>query len=100
MFNKLLANLPFNPSLVTQISFYGKRLKQESSVRRLGFGFVALALAIQIFAVVAPPQASVQASSNDIISGGFNGSDPKANLINIVFTDNSDGVHTGYQALY
>lgn len=71
MLNKLLANLPFNPSLIGQVSFYANRLKQETSIRRLGFLFMALALAVQIFAVVAPPQPSLASSSNDMISGGF-----------------------------
>ena len=70
MFNKLLKNLPFNPSLINQVSFYAKRLRQESSIRRLGFLFIALTFAVQLFAVVAPPQASVQASGNDLIEGG------------------------------
>lgn len=70
MFNKLIKNLPFNPSLINQVSFYAQRLKAESSVRRLGFIFIALAFLVQLFAVMAPPQPSVQASSNDMINGG------------------------------
>ena len=71
MFNRLLANLPFNPSLVAQISFYGQRMRREASIRRLGFLFVALAFAVQFFAVVSPPQASLAASNNDLVNGGF-----------------------------
>lgn len=71
MLNKLLSNLPFNPSLIGQVAFYGKRLKQESSVRRVGFVFMALTLFVQMFAVIAPPQPSVAASGNDIVPGGF-----------------------------
>ncbi len=71
MFNKLLANLPFNPSLINQISFYGKRLRQESSVRRLGLVFIALALMLQFFIVLSPSQPSLAVSSNDLVNGGF-----------------------------
>lgn len=71
MLNRLLSNLPFNPSLIGQVAFYSKRLKQESSVRRLGFMFMALTLFVQMFAVIAPPTPSLAASGNDIISGGF-----------------------------
>ena len=71
MFNKLLANLPYNPSLIAQISFYGKRLRQESSVRRLGFIFVTLAIIVQLFAVISPPQSSLAVSNNDLVNGGF-----------------------------
>lgn len=71
MFNRLLTNLPFNPSLIGQVAFYGKRLKQETSVRRLGFLFMLLTLLVQMFAVIAPPKPSLASSGNDIIQGGF-----------------------------
>lgn len=72
MINRLLTNLPFNPSLINQVAFYGKRLKKETSVRRLGFLFMALTFFVQLFAVIAPPAPSVGASGNDIVPGGFN----------------------------
>jgi PKD domain len=71
MFKKLISNLPFNPSLLGTVAFYTKRLKQEQSIRRLGFGFMALAMFIQMFAVIAPPQKSL-AFSNDYIVNGLN----------------------------
>jgi uncharacterized repeat protein (TIGR01451 family) len=71
MFNKLLRNLPFNPSLIQQVSFYAKRLRKEASIRRLGVIFVVLAMAVQLFAVIAPPQPSLAVSGNDLIPGGF-----------------------------
>ena len=71
MFNRLLRNLPFNPSLIDQVSFYGKRLRKENSLRRIGFGFVALAMVVQIFGFVTPSEASNQCSSNDVIRCGF-----------------------------
>lgn len=71
MFNKLLNNLPFNPSLIDQVSFYAKRLKRESSFRRLGFIFIALAMVIQLIAVVSPPKQSLASSNNDLINGGI-----------------------------
>jgi hypothetical protein len=69
MFKKLISNLPFNPSLLGQVSFYAKRLKAEESIRRMGFGFMALAMFIQMFAVLAPPQKSLANSANNIING-------------------------------
>jgi hypothetical protein len=69
MFKKLISNLPFNPSLLGQVSFYAKRLHQEESIRRLGFGFMALAMFIQVFAVMAPPQKSLAYSNDYIING-------------------------------
>jgi len=74
MFRKLISNLPFNPSLLSTVSFYAKRLKQEESIRRIGFGFMALAMFVQMFAVIAPPQKSF-ALSNDYIVNGLNSRD-------------------------
>lgn len=71
MFNKLLSNLPFNPSLIDQVSFYSKRLRKESGIRRVGLIFVAMTMLIQIFAIVSPTEASNQCSSNDVIRCGF-----------------------------
>ncbi len=71
MFRKLISNLPFNPSLLDTVSFYARRVKQEESLRRIGFGFMGLAMFIQVFAVMAPPEPTLAASDNDIIRGGF-----------------------------
>lgn len=71
MFYKLLSNLPFNPSLINQVAFYAKRLRQESSIRRMGFIMLALTMLIQLFAVISPAQPSLAQTNNDIIPGGF-----------------------------
>lgn len=71
MFKKLLSNLPFNPSLIGQVSFYAQRVKRESSVRRVGLVFLVLAMGVQILAAAAPAQATLTGSSNDIIRDGF-----------------------------
>ena len=71
MFKKLLSNLPFNPSLITQVSFYAKRMRQETVTRRAGFMFMALTMVVQFFAVIVPPQPSLASSGNDIIPGGI-----------------------------
>lgn len=71
MFNKLLSNLPFNPSLIDQVAFYHRRLRAEASIRRIGFVFVALAFIVQMFAFMSPPQPTLARSGNDLIEGGF-----------------------------
>ncbi len=71
MINRLLRNLPFNPSLIDQVSFYGKRLRKENSLRRIGFGFIAVAMVVQMFGFISPTEASNQCSSNDVIRCGF-----------------------------
>lgn len=70
MFRKLISNLPFNPSLINQVSFYGKRLHQEQSIRRIGLGLVALAMFLQMFAVLSPPEQSYARVGNDIVPNG------------------------------
>jgi uncharacterized repeat protein (TIGR01451 family) len=70
MFNKLLSNLPFNPSLINQVGFYAQRLKQEASIRRLGLILVVLTMCLQLFAVLSPSQPSLAASTNDLLYGG------------------------------
>ncbi len=72
MYKKLLSNLAFNPSLIGQVSFYAQRLHKEAALRRAGFVMLALAMVLQTFAVISPPQSSLQASPNtDLINGGF-----------------------------
>lgn len=71
MFKKLLSNLPFNPSLIGEVSFYAKRMHSEEAIRRTGLVFVVLAMLVQIFAVVSPPEPTLAESNNDIVRGGF-----------------------------
>lgn len=71
MFKKLISNLPFNPSLINQVSFYAKRLHKESYIRKTGFILLVLAMFVQLFAVLSPPQATMASSNNDMINGGF-----------------------------
>ncbi len=71
MFQKLLTNLPFTPSLIGKVSFYTKRLKKETFVRRLGVLFIIAAFGVQIFAMISPAEPSLAASSNDLHYGGF-----------------------------
>ncbi len=69
--NRLLSNLPFNPGLIGQVTFYANRLHKEESVRRIGLVMTALALVIQMFAVIAPAKPTLAAAnSNDIVYGG------------------------------
>lgn len=69
MFRKLISNLPFNPSLLNQVAFYAQRVKQEESLRRIGFVFIALTLIVQSFAVIAPPEKSLAYSNDYIVNG-------------------------------
>lgn len=70
-FKKLLSNLPFNPSLADQVSFYAKRLRREEKTRQLGAIVLGLAVLVQLFAVISPPEPTLARSANDILEGGF-----------------------------
>jgi len=62
MFRKLVSNLPFSPALVGQLGFYARRLSTEQVTRRLGLIFTVLAIAVQTFAIIKPPEQSIAAS--------------------------------------
>lgn len=69
MFKRLVSNLPYNPSLISQVTFYSKRIKQERFIRRLGFIAIAITMTFQALVVISPPERSLAASSNHIING-------------------------------
>lgn len=71
MFEKLLANLPYNPGLTKQIGFYVRRMKREEAIRRTGLVFIVLAFMVQFFAFISPPQQTTAYSSSDMVNGGI-----------------------------
>lgn len=71
MYKKLISNLPFNPSLIGQVSFYARRVHQEERVRQIGMLFMIISLFVQVFAVIIQPEPSLASSNNDIVPGGF-----------------------------
>ena len=75
MFRKLVSNLPFNPSLIGELSFYYRRMRREERLRQIGMIFIVLSFVIQSFAFFAPPEPTLAYSDNDIIKGGFQNRD-------------------------
>ncbi len=71
MFKELVSNLPYNPSLIRQLSFYARRVHREEGLRRTGLVFIVLAMFVQIFAVISPPEPTLAESPNDMVRGGF-----------------------------
>ncbi len=92
MFKKLISNLPFNPGLFDQVSFYAERMRADASIRRVGFGFIALAFAVQSAAVLFPAQKSLATSPNDIL----NGLTTKSSLLN-AWDNNTGNVRAIYR---
>jgi len=80
MFKKLISQLTINPSTINQFKFYSKRLRQETKLRRLSLIFFVLAFLIQFFVFINPPQATIAASPNDLVNGGFSSASEAANF--------------------
>lgn len=71
MFEKLLSVLPYNPGIAHQMSFYGRRMREEAGIRRVGLIFMVLTFMVQFFAVLSPPQVTSASDSNDLVAGGI-----------------------------
>lgn len=98
MFRKLLSNLPFNPSLINQVSFYARRMHHEERLRRTGLVLVVLSVFVQLFAVLSPIEASNQCSTNDIIRCGIGTSNPKERLLQVL--RDGDGFTRDHKAIF
>lgn len=83
MFRKLVSNLPFSPQMLSQLSFYGKRLSRENATRKLVVVFAIMAMVVQFFGFVAPAERTNASSTNDVVRGGITGptADPKTNML-------------------
>lgn len=75
MFRKLVSNLPYSPTLISDVGFYAKRLKQENVTHRTTLIFVTLALIVQSVAVFSPPESANASSEQDLIRGGVSSLD-------------------------
>jgi fimbrial isopeptide formation D2 family protein len=69
MFKKIVTNLPFHPTLLGDLGYYLRRVRQEQAIRRLGLIFVSLALLVQLFAFLSPVKSSIAYNTGDIIYG-------------------------------
>ena len=98
MFDNLLSALPYNPSIIHQLSFYAKRIRKEKAVRKVGIVFIVLAFLIQFFAFVSPPQPTLAYSPNDLVNGGFSNAQEAYNACAANLKDNvaTNGSPVGY----
>lgn len=69
MFRKLVSNIPFQPAVLGQVVFYLHRMRQEESLRRVGFVLTALVVVVQMFAIMSPAKPSLATNAADIIYG-------------------------------
>lgn len=98
MFKKIVSNLAFNPSMVAALGFYSERLKQERSIRRLGFVFIAMTMVLQMIVVASPPQPSLAASPNHILDGlsEYNSFNYNKNFLLQAWDNNTQGIREIY----
>ena len=95
MFRKLVSNLSFSPALITQVSVYAHRLRQEEVTRRMTVVFVVLALVMQSLAVFFPPDSANAASEQDLIRGGVQDLDD----LLVRYDNNTDDIKDIYTTL-
>jgi uncharacterized repeat protein (TIGR01451 family) len=85
MFDKLLTNIALRTGSLETLREFQSRESRQRALRGFGVTFLCMALVIQAFAFVAPPQSQAAASTNDLIPNGFSSksklvSDCNANL--------------------
>lgn len=71
VFRKLVANLPFSPSLIREVGVYANKLRREDTTRRIAAIVFTLAIIVQSLAIVSPPESANASSDQDIIRGGI-----------------------------
>ncbi|RYF29228.1 MAG: hypothetical protein EOO17_02235 [Chloroflexi bacterium] len=95
MFRKLVSNLSFSPALITQVSFYAKRLRKEEVTRRMTIVFAVLALVMQSLAVFSPPESANASSEQDLVRGGITNTTELLEL----YDKNTDDIKDIYSAV-
>lgn len=78
MFKQIVSSLSMTPQAASQLTFYARRLKQESVTRFFSAFAAILLVVLQIVTVVSPASASNSSSVNDLIPGGYHN---KADLL-------------------
>lgn len=87
MFRKLVSNIAFSPSLVSELKPYAERVNKELVIRRVSLLCMSVALIIHLLVVLFPAKPTLTASGNDII---FGGADKTPSGIIASYTANAD----------
>lgn len=58
MFRKIVTELAFSPTLVGNLGYYIKTLRNEASKRQIGLIFTLLTVMVQLITVLAPPESA------------------------------------------
>lgn len=97
MFQKLVSNLPYSPALASQVGYYAHRLKQEELTRKIGLGFIVMALLVQSLAILSPAEPSIAAGPNNIL---YHGARSKDDILQAFDTNNDGNGHQDIQQIF
>jgi hypothetical protein len=70
MFRKIVTELAYSPALAGNLGGYIKRLRDERSRRQIGLIFIFLALVVQLFATLLPPESANSNNPTVLIDEG------------------------------
>lgn len=70
MFRKIVTELAYSPALAGNLGDYIKKLRDERSKRQIGIIFVLLAIVVQLFATLFPPESANANNPDVLIDGG------------------------------
>ena len=71
MFRKIVTELAYSPALAGNLGHYIKQLRNETSRRQIGLIFVSLAVIVQLFANLFPPESANAHDPTTFIDGGI-----------------------------
>ena len=75
MFRKIVTELMYSPALAGSLGDYIKQLRDERSKRQVGLIFVLLAVTVQLFATLSPPESANANNPNVFIDDGIQSTD-------------------------
>jgi peptidoglycan hydrolase-like protein with peptidoglycan-binding domain len=91
---------PHSKAAHPRISYYSTKLYRTKMGHQITFVLAALLIAVQLTFNLVPAPRSNASSSNDIIHGGIEGDDPRANLLQVYDRDQDSAGHTDIQESY
>lgn len=71
MFNKLIGDLPLNPSLIDNLPLIEKKIANKLTFQLLSLLVLSALFFLTTFSIINSPENSVLSSPNDLVTGGF-----------------------------
>ena len=70
MFKKIVTEFTYSPALAGSLGVYLKKLRNERAKRQIGLIFIGLAVMVQFFATISPPESANANNPSELINGG------------------------------